>query len=254
MKILAIAHNTFREAVRDRVFALVGAFGLVLMVSSIVLSPLSVGAQQKLVADIGLAGISIFAVLVVLFVGSGLVHKELDKRTIMTLLSKPVSRMEYLLGKYFGLLFTIVTMMAMMAILFGVALFVTGTDFEWVYLLSIGLTFCEMVLVTAIVIFFSAFTGPLLTGLFTMGVFISGRTLADVLEFAHVTENPVLADTVSVLRHVIPNFDLFDLRTAAVHGLPIDPGHVAWAVGYMALYSVALLVVAEFVFRRREFK
>lgn len=254
MKILAIAHNTFREAVRDRVFALVGAFGLVLMVSSIVLSPLSVGAQQKLVADIGLAGISIFAVLVVLFVGSGLVHKELDKRTIMTLLSKPVSRMDYLLGKYFGLLFTIVTMMAMMAVLFGFALLATGTQFEWVYLLSIGLTFCEMVLVTAIVIFFSSFTGPLLTGLFTMGIFISGRTLSDVLQFAHVTENPGLSGAVEILQNVIPNLDLFDLRTAAVHGLPIEAGHLVWAVAYMALYSAALLMAAEFVFRRREFK
>lgn len=254
MKILAIAQNTFREAVRDRVFALVGAFGLVLIVSSIVLSPLSVGAQQKLVADIGLGGISIFAVLVVLFVGSGLVHKELDKRTIMTLLSKPVSRMEYLLGKYLGLLFTIVCMMAMMTVLFGIALLVTGTAFEWAYLVSIGMTFCEMLLVTAIVIFFSSFTGPLLTGLFTMGIFISGRTLSNVLEFAHVTDNPGVAETVRMLRNVVPNLDLFDLRSVAVHGLPIDPGNLLWAVAYALLYSVGLLVAAEFFFRRREFK
>ena len=254
MKILAIAQNSFREAVRDRVFALVGAFGLVLIVSSIVLSPLSVGAQQKLVADIGLGGISIFAVLVVLFVGSGLVHKELDKRTIMTLLSKPVSRMEYLLGKYLGLLLTIVTMMAMMTVLFGIAILVTGTTFEWTYLVSIGLTLCEMILITAVVIFFSSFTGPLLTGLFTMGIFIAGRTLSNVLDFAHVTENPTLAETVRTLRNIVPNLDLFDVRTAVVHGLPLDPANVAWAVGYMALYSAGLLVAAEFIFRRREFK
>ena len=254
MKILAIARNTFREAVRDRVFALVGAFGLVLMASTVVLSPLSVGAQQKLVADIGLSGISIFAVIVVLFVGSGLVHKELDKRTIMTLLSKPVSRMEYLLGKYFGLLFTIVTMMAMMAVLFVVALLLTGNGFQWPYLLSIGLTFCEMVLITAVVVFFSSFTGPLLTALFTMGIFIAGRMLSDLLDFAHVTDNPAAASTVNVLRNVLPNLDLFDIRTAVVHGFPIESGHLLWAVAYMALYSAGLVVAAEFVFRRREFK
>ncbi len=254
MKILAIARNTFREAVRDRVFALVGAFGVVLMASTIVLSPLSVGAQQKLVADIGLAGISIFAVLVVLFVGSGLVHKEVDKRTIMTLLSKPVSRMEYLLGKYLGLLITIVAMMAMMTVLFALALLVTGTQFEWAYLLSIGLTLCEMILITAVVIFFSSFTGPLLTALFTMGIFISGRMLSDLLDFAHVTENPMMAGTVQVLQNVLPNLDLFDVRAAAVHGFPIEAGHVLWAVVYMALYSIGLVIAAEFVFRRREFK
>lgn len=254
MKIVAIAHNTFREAVRDRIFALVGAFGLVLMASTVVLSPLSVGAQQKLVADIGLAGISIFAVLVVLFVGSGLVHKELDKQTIVTILSKPVSRMEYLLGKYLGLLVTIVCMMAMMVVVFGLAVLVTGTRFELVYLLSVGLTFCEMVLVTAVVIFFSSFTSPVLTSLFTLGVFLSGRLLPDLESFAIVTRNDQVERVVEVVKYLVPNLDLFDVRNAAVHGLPIESGHVLWAVGYMVVYSGALLVVADVLFRGREFK
>lgn len=254
MKIVAIARNTFREAVRDRIFALVGAFGLLLMASTVVLSPLSVGAQQKLVADIGLAGISIFAVLVVLFVGSGLVHKELDKRTIVTLLSKPVSRMEYLLGKYFGLLSTIVCMMLLMGVVFAAALLITGSGFQSSYLLSIALTLCEMVLVTAVVIFFSAFTSPVLTTLFTLGVFLAGRLLPDLESFAIATKNGQVERTVDVVKYVLPNLDLFDVRNAAVHGLPIETGHVVWAVGYMVIYSAALLVLAELIFRGREFK
>lgn len=254
MKILAIAQNTFREAVRDRVFALVGAFGLLLMASTVVLSPLSVGAQQKLVADIGLAGISIFAVLVVLFVGSGLVHKELDKHTIVTILSKPVSRMEYLLGKYVGLLTTIVCMMVMMVAVFGLAVLATGTRFEWVYLLSVALTLCEMVLVTAVVIFFSSFTSPVLTTLFTLGVFLAGRLLPDLESFAVVTKNDQASSIVNVVKYILPNLDLFDVRNAAVHGLPIESGHVLWAVAYMFIYSAALLVVADLLFRGREFK
>lgn len=254
MKIFAIAQNTFREAVRDRVFALVGAFGLLLMACTVVLSPLSVGAQQKLVADIGLAGISIFAVLVILFVGSGLVHKELDKHTIVTILSKPISRMEYLLGKYFGLLTTIVCMMAMMVVVFGLALVVTGTRFEWVYLLSVALTLCEMVLVTAVVIFFSSFTSPVLTTLFTLGVFLAGRLLPDLASFAVVTENEQVAGVVDFVKYIVPNLDLFDIRNAAVHGLPIESGHVLWAVAYMFIYSAALLVISDLLFRGREFK
>jgi ABC-type transport system involved in multi-copper enzyme maturation permease subunit len=254
MKTLAIARNTFREAVRDRVFALVAVFGLLLVSSSIILSPLTIGAQQKLVADIGLASISVFSVLVVLFVGSGLVSKEVDKRTIMTLLSKPVSRFEYLFGKYLGLLGTIGVMIGAMTVLFGAALLATGSRFEASYLVSLGLTVMEMVVVTAVVMFFSSFTSSVLTSIFTLGVFLAGRMLPDLEAFAVVTASPGVERSMDVLRYALPNLDLFDVRNAAVHGLPIDGQHVAWAVVYGLMYSGVLLLLAERIFRRREFK
>jgi len=254
MKTLAIARNTFREAVRDRVFALVAVFGLLLVSSSIILSPLTIGAQQKLVADIGLASISVFSVLVVLFVGSGLVSKEVDKRTIMTLLSKPVSRFEYLFGKYLGLLGTIGVMIGAMSLLFAGALLATGSRFEVSYLISLGLTAMEMVVVTAVVIFFSSFTSSVLTSIFTLGVFLAGRMLPDLEAFAVVTASPGVERSMDILRYALPNLDLFDVRNAAVHGLPIDGQHVAWAVVYGLMYSGVLLLVADRLFRRREFK
>jgi ABC-2 type transport system permease protein len=254
MKVLAIARNTYREAVRDKVFALVGAFGLLLATSSVILSPLTVGAQQKLVADLGLASMSLFAVMVILFLGTGMVHKEIDKRTIMTILSKPISRMEYLFGKYFGLLGTILTMVTMMVGLFAAALWLTGNAFETAYWISIGLSVCELAVVTAVVIFFSSFTTPVLTSLFTLGVFLAGRMLSDLESFAAVADNITIARMISVLKFVLPNLSLFDVRNAAVHGLPIASGHVLWGVTYMALYTVALLVLSDFIFRRREFQ
>jgi ABC-type transport system involved in multi-copper enzyme maturation permease subunit len=254
MKIMAIARNTFREAVRDRVFALVAVFGLLLVASSIVLSPLTIGAQQKLVADIGLASISVFSVLVVLFVGSGLVSKEVDKRTITTLLTKPVSRFEYLFGKYLGLLGTISVMILSMTLIFAVALLATGSRFETAYLFSLGLTAMEMVVVTAVVIFFSSFTSPVLTSIFTLGVFLAGRLLPDLESFAVVTSSAQVERTVEIMQYVLPNLDLFDVRNAAVHGLPIESTHVAWAVLYALLYSGMLLLFADRLFRRREFK
>lgn len=254
MKVLAIARNTFREAVRDRVFALVGVFGVLLVSSSIVISPLTIGAQQKLVADIGLAAISVFAVLVVLFVGSGLVSKEVDKRTITTILTKPVSRFEYLFGKYLGLLGTIGVMIAAMSALFVLALLATGSSFELAYAYSLGLTAVEMMVVTAVVIFFSSFTTSVLTSIFTLGVFLAGRMLPDLERFAIVTSSSGVERGADVLRFILPNLDLFDVRNAAVHGLPIDPQHMSWAVLYGVLYSAALLVVADRLFGRREFK
>lgn len=254
MKILAIARNTYREAVRDKVFALVGAFGLLLAASSVILSPLTVGAQQKMVADLGLASMSIFAVLVILFLGTGMVHKEIDKRTIMTILSKPVSRLEYLLGKYLGLVGTLLTMVAMMVALFLGSLYLTGSPFEPAYLTSIGLSICELFVVTAVVIFFSSFTTPVLTSLYTLGVFLAGRMLQDLQAFAEVSGAESVARTAQALKFVLPNLGLFDVRNAAVHGIPIEAGHVVWAMAYTVLYSVALLALSDFVFRRREFQ
>jgi ABC-type transport system involved in multi-copper enzyme maturation permease subunit len=254
MRTLAIARNTFREAVRDRVFSIVAVFGLLLVSSTIILSPLTIGAQQKLVADIGLASISVFSVLVILLVGSGLVSKEIDKRTITTILSKPVSRFEYLFGKYLGLLGTIGVMIFAMSVLFALALLATGSRFEFGYLVSLGLTVIEMMVVTAVVIFFSSFTSSVLTSIFTLGVFLAGRMLPDLERFAVVTANPSVEATMDFLKYVLPNLDLFDVRNAAVHGLPIDPQHVGWAVLYGVLYSGILLLVADRLFRRREFK
>lgn len=254
MRILAIARNTFREAVRDRIFALVAVFGLLLVSSSIILSPLTIGAQQKLVADIGLASISVFAVLVVLFVGSGLVNKEIDKRTIMTILSKPVSRFEYLFGKYLGLLGTIGVMVGAMSLIFGLALLATGSRFEVSYLYSLGLTVVEMMVITSVVIFFSSFTSSVLTSIFTLGVFLAGRMMPDLERFAIVTGNPDVEWGMDLMQYILPNLDLFDVRNAAVHGLPIAADQVAWAVVYGVVYSACLLLLADRLFRRREFK
>jgi ABC-type transport system involved in multi-copper enzyme maturation permease subunit len=254
MRVLAIARNTYREAVRDKVFALVGAFGLLLAASSVILSPLTIGAQQKLVADLGLSSMTLFSVLVILFLGTGMVHKEIDKRTIMTILSKPLSRMEYLFGKYLGLLGTLLTMVAMMVALFAAALWLTGNPFLPAYWVSIGLSVCELMVVTAVVIFFSSFTTPVLTSLFTLGVFLSGRMLNDLQAFARVANDITVERTVTALKFVLPNLGLFDVRNAAVHGIPITHGHIVWAVVYMALYTLALLSLSDFIFRRREFQ
>jgi len=251
---LAIAQNTFREAVRDKVFVLVAVFGLLMVLSSVIMSPLTVGARQKIVADMGLSALSFFSLLVIVLVGSGMVYKEIDKRTIMSILSKPISRMEYVLGKYVGLCATLVVMMAAMWLLFLLACWLTATPIKSAYALAGALTVVEMLVVTAIVMFFSSFTTPILTSLFTLGVFIVGHLVSDLESFALVAGNDALFRTMRMLKFVLPNLDLFNVRNAAVHGLPIAAAHVGWAVLYGCLYAGVLLVLADLLFRRREFK
>lgn len=254
MRALAIARNTWREAIRDRVFVLVGAFGLLMVASSVFISPLTVGAQQKIVADMGLAAMSAFALLVALLVGSGMVSKEMDRRTIATLLSKPLSRREYLLGKYLGLSATILAMMATMAALFLVAVWLSGGQATGAYFTSMALSALEMLVVVAVVIFFSAITGPVLTSLFTLGVFIAGRCVGDLEAFARVAGDAPMARSLAAAKWLLPNLDLFNVRNAAVHGLPIEGGHLLWAVLYALMYGTALLALAELAFARKDFR
>jgi hypothetical protein len=141
-----------------------------------------------------------------------------------------------------------------MTVLFAAALLATGSSFEISYLYSLGLTVVEMMVVTAVVIFFSSFTSSVLTSIFTLGVFVAGRMLPDLQSFAVVTASPGVERATDVFGYILPNLDLFDVRNAAVHGLPIDGHHVAWAVLYGVLYSIVLLLVADVLFRRREFK
>lgn len=253
-RVLAVARNTFREAVRDKIFSLVGAFGLVLVISSMVLSPLTIGAQTKMVADVGLSSISIFGLLIILLLGSGLVHKEIDKRTIMTILSKPLTRTDYLLGKYFGLLLTLLVIMASMSALFFVSIWLTPSVFSFALVKALYMSLCEMVVVTAVAMLFSSFTTPTLTGLFTLGVFLAGHTLSDLEAFAHMSGSHLTLWSMQVVRFVLPDLELFNVRSAAVHNLPIHSAHLVWGGLYALLYSTLCLVVGAWLFGRRDFK
>jgi ABC-type transport system involved in multi-copper enzyme maturation permease subunit len=254
VRILAIAHNTFREAVRDKVFSLVWAFGVLLLLSTIIMSPLTIGAQNKIVADFGLASMVAFSLLVVLLVGSGMVHKEIDKRTIITLLAKPITRLEFLVGKSLGLLATITVMIAAMTALFLLAIALTRTEFRAAYLVSIALSLVEMIVVVSVAMFFSSFTGSMLTSLFTLAVFVAGHTLRDLQAFAIAMENTPIRIGSTVVRYILPDLELFNIRNAAVHGLPVAATHVLWSLLYGLSYAAALMGLAAIIFRRREFK
>ena len=167
--VIALARGTFLETVRDRVFYLVAVFGFVMMASTTILSPLTIGAQGKIVSDVGLAAMTLLGLLVVVFVGSGMVRKELDKGTITTILSKPVGRREYLLGKFLGLNLTMAAMLAVMSVMFLLMLLLSPGAFSLRFGVAFYMAFMELSLITAIVVFFSTCVSPVLAAVFTLG-------------------------------------------------------------------------------------
>jgi Cu-processing system permease protein len=254
MTVTAIALNTFRESIRDRILYVVGIFGLLLIGSSYVLSPLAIGARHKMVADVGLAAISLLGVVILILMGSNLIHKEVDRRIIFTILSKPVSRHEYLAGKFGGMVMTLGSVVGIMTALYLAVVLADGLPLGPVVFASIGLGFLELVVLTAVTVLFSSFTNSTLTALFTLSVFVMGHLSSDLLSFAGRTGGIVTRIFCTTLFYLLPNLESFNLRAEAVHGLPVSGGDVLLATGYGVSYAAFCLVLAGILFRRKDFR
>ena len=250
----ALALNTFRETVRDRIFYLVGVFGLVMLASTAVLSPLTVGAQSKIMADVGLAAMVVIGLLVVVFVGSGMVRKEMDKGTIFTILAKPVGRREYLLGKFLGLNLTLTAMLAVMTVLFLVMLLFSPGEFSLRFLGVVYLGFLELTLINAVAVFFSTCVSPVLASVFTLGVFVVGHLSESLRDFGQLQAGPVQQAVFDVVYYLTPNLEVFNARGAVVHGEAVTGSHLGLATLYGLGWVGLLLILAGAVFARRELR
>lgn len=252
MKTLAIATNTFREAIRDRILYLLLAFAILLIVCSQVLSLLTVGSEEKIVKDIGLASISLFGVATAIFVGVGLVFKEIEKRTVYTLVSKPIRRSQFILGKYFGLVMVLAVNLGIMTLCFYLLLAAKGwLDFGITR--AIVLIFVELALVTAIAILFSSFSTPILSSLFTVTFYVIGHLSWGLLLLAEKIETGVGRQICHVLYYILPNLEWLNVKGQVVHGINVPMSQMLLATAYGISYTVIVLVLAVIVFRKRDF-
>jgi len=262
-RILAIARNTFRETVRDKILYNLILFALVMILSSIILGHLSLGSEEKIILDLGLSAISVFGMLIAIFIGIGLVHKELEKRTVYALLAKPVHRHELILGKYIGLLFTLLVNVAVMTAGLELALLYTGRiglGGHLRVLPAVFLVFLSLALTTALALLFSTFSTPALSALFTFFLWIIGHFGKDLQEFGALTKSPLAGWLCKGLYYILPNlhnFNLIDSRSV-VGGTDvvksIDAFAVAGSALYTLLYSAAILALSVIIFMRRDFK
>jgi ABC-type transport system involved in multi-copper enzyme maturation permease subunit len=253
-RIVALAWSTFRETVRDRIFYLVGVFGFVMLASTAVLSPLTVGAQGKIMSDVGLAGMSVFGLLVVVFVGSGMVRKEMDKGTILTILSKPVGRREYLVGKFMGLNLTLLTMLTIMGLLFLLMTFLAPGTFSMRFVPVFYLTFLELTLINAVAVLFSTCVSPILAAVFTLGAFAVGHLSQSIRDFGQLQGTEFQKITSEIVYYLLPNLEVFNVRAQVVHGAQVSGDLLLMATIYGVAWSGLILIVAGGVFARRELR
>lgn len=264
-RIAALALNTFREAVRNKVLYILLMFALVLLGLTYFFSQGALHEQVRVIRDVGLVGIEIIGALIAIFIGVNLVYKELDRKTVFALIPKPIRRWEFVLGKYLGMLLTLAVLMTIMAVtLFLVlwfALSVFGGDNDnGTVLRAVLLVFGEIAVITAIAVLFSSFSSPILSGALTLGIFAVGHFTPELRELiAKVEEAPLRALLRGGMR-LFPDLHLFYVsgsmvggQHVSVHGAYVDWSYVAMAGLYGALYCAAAIALAMIVFSRRDF-
>jgi ABC-type transport system involved in multi-copper enzyme maturation permease subunit len=266
--ILVVALHVFRDSVRDKVLYSIVAFAVLLMAVSYLIGQLTAGQDLKIIKDLGLAAMSLFGLFIAIFIGIGLIAKEIERRSIYALLAKPVRRHEFIVGKYLGLVGTLFVNLAVMAAAYFVILAYMGwklppsalaaapapaTDPR--LLLAVAMTGCELALVTAVALFWSTFSSSaLMSAGATVGLYIAGQFGADLKNFEQVVESPAAAALGRGLYYALPNFAAFDVKTQVVHGLPIEPAYLAMNAAYALAYITLLLTGAVMIFSRRDFK
>jgi ABC-type transport system involved in multi-copper enzyme maturation permease subunit len=252
-----VALNTFREAVRDRVLYNLIFFALLMMGAAVLVGKISIGIERLVIVNLGLSAISIFGLAMAIFIGVGLVSKEIEKRTLYTLLSKPIRRWEFLVGKFAGLLLTLVVNTFLMTLGLAAALLYVSRHLlraDVSILIAVYFILLELALVTALALFFSCFSSPMLSTLFTLGIYIAGIFAVDIRDFGQVTQNPVLGQATRVLYYLLPNFHNFNAIAVAAHGESIPLYLVAMNTLYALLYAGVILLAASAVFSGRNLK
>jgi ABC-type transport system involved in multi-copper enzyme maturation permease subunit len=253
-RISSISLNTFREAVRDRVLYNLVLFVLIITASAIFLGEITAGNEARVIVNLGLTAMLLFGTFIAIFVGVGLVSKEIEKRTVFAMFAKPITRSEFVVGKYFGLCLTILVNVAIMGIGVSLALlYVHRSDLALSIWGAVALIFLELIVITAVAILFSSFSSPALSALFTFAIFIIGHFSSSLHEFAETLASDATRKFFEVLYYVMPNFDHFSFITNSAYGEMPPASMLCYAIFYASVYSVILIWATVLIFKRRNF-
>lgn len=254
IRIWIIASNGFREVIRDRILYVIGFFAVVLALCLRLLPEISVGADGKIFLDVGLGLTSFLGAIVAIFVGTALINKEIEKRTVLILIPKPISRSELIVGKHLGLCGVLAVVLAIMTVLYLGALTWANITFSPISLLvSQVYLLLELAVLTAVSITFGVFTSSILATLLSFGIYIIGHLSSDLLELAKLSENPSITALTESIYLVVPNLERFNLKNAAVYGILPSSSDLLINAIYGIIYIVLLLTISSFIFSRRQF-
>lgn len=248
-----IAFNTFRENLRDRILYNLLFFAILMIGASVLLADLTIMEHRKIVADMGLAAINLVGVIIAIFVGIGLVSKEIERRTIYTIMARSITRTQFVLGKYLGLLLTISINLLIMVMFFLLTLWIYQSPIHMTLLQAIELIFVELLLMTALALLFSTFSSSTLSAIMTLGLYVVGHWTTDLKGLAEKSQNGVLKAVMTGVYYLCPNLEILNIKGQASTGAVVAFSYQTAATGYGLLYAAFLLTTACMIFKRRDF-
>ncbi len=263
-----VALITFKEGIRNRALYGITLLALLLLIANFLISGMIMQEVGKVAVDVALSAVSLSGLLLVLFVGINLMAKDLDKKTIYMVLSRPVSRSQYIVGKFFGMTLLILTTMAFLSVcaiasieVIRLAYATYFPRFSWsMVLLALSFSTLSLILLSALAFLFSSFTSTsFITLVLTVIAYIIGQSLGDVkalVEAPQVVGIHVSAITVKIVQvayYLFPNLSFFDIKIQAAHNLPLAPSYILWSITYGLVYTLLAVTAAAVIFRRREF-
>ncbi len=252
--IKTIAVNGFREIIRDRVLYVIGFFVLLLLLASWILPSIAVGTDEKIFLDLGIAGINLLGVIVAIFVGTGLINKEVEKKTVLILVPKPITSTEFIVGKHLGLSAVLTVLVVTMTIIYFAMMSLLQIDYPLISLsIAIAYILLELMLLTAVAMAFGVFTSSILATLLSFGVYLMGHLSRDLLELGKITENPTVEKITQTIFLVLPDLQRLNLKNEAVYNILPSTGELVNGLIYTILYTVLLLTITTNIFCRRQF-
>jgi ABC-type transport system involved in multi-copper enzyme maturation permease subunit len=254
VRIWAIASNGFREVIRDRILYVIGLFAIMMMIAGQVLPEISASAHDKILVDFGLASSNILGVMIAIFVGTNLVNKEIEKRTVLVLIPKPISSAELILGKHLGLCAVLAILVSSMTVINFIFFNLAKINYHLgPILVSTLFLFFQLCLITGAALMFGVFTSSILATLFTLGVYLVGNLVQDMVKLATVTRSVSFQKMSDILFLILPDLSRLDLKNQAVYGMLPTSADLWYSFGYCLIYTTLFLVAATVIFARREF-
>jgi Cu-processing system permease protein len=252
-QVFAIAVNTFKETIRDRVLAVIVVFALVMIAGGLWLGSISLGEQGRMMKDFGLLAVTFFGLVVTVFIAASLVHKEVEKRTVFVLFSKPVSRASFISGKFLGLCATMAVVLAGMGVFLFLLVWAVAGDASGMLLVATVMIFVQLLAIMAVTIFFSTMGSAILASVLGICVFVAGQLSHNVLSLTRLGHNTLTEALSWVVYVAIPNLSAVDVKAAVVGESTLSWGEIGVWTLYLLAYLVVVLTLATLVFRRREF-
>ncbi|MDM3845077.1 MAG: ABC transporter permease subunit [Aphanizomenon gracile PMC649.10] len=256
IRTVVMAKNVFQEVIRDRILYIIGFYAIILAIAFRAIPEFAGTATNKIFLDFGLATMNVIGLIVAIFIGTGLVNKEIEKRTILVLIAKPISRSEFIASKYLGLSAVIGVLITAMTIIYLGFLQVGQVSYPIISIfLATLFLFLQLCLITAVAITLGVFTSSLIATSLTFAVYLMGNVTQDLVALGKLSQNPGMERITQSLYLILPDLSRLDLKNDAVYGLQAlpDPITLVANAGYSLLYSFMLLAIAIIIFLRREF-